>query len=106
MGLNVIGTPSRSMARRVGFVFQDPELQTVYNVVDREVAFGLENTAVPRREIAGRVEEALHAAGVAALPRPAVRAPPRRERQRVAVASGPPLRPGPSVPPQPTSQPH
>ncbi len=45
VGRDVIATPTRDMARHVGFVFQDPELQTVYNVVDREVAFGLENTS-------------------------------------------------------------
>jgi len=103
-GLNVIATPTRSMARRVGFVFQDPELQTVYNVVDREVAFGLENTAVPRREIAGRVEEALHAAGIADLAGRTVRTLSGGERQRVALASSLAMRPGLVVLDEPTSQ--
>jgi energy-coupling factor transport system ATP-binding protein len=103
-GRNVIATPTRDMARHVGFVFQDPELQTVYNVVDREVAFGLENTAVPRREIAGRVEEALHAAGVAALAGRAVRTLSGGERQRVALASALAMRPDLVVLDEPTSQ--
>ena len=34
-GLDIIATNTRDLARHVGFVFQDPELQTVYNVVDR-----------------------------------------------------------------------
>jgi energy-coupling factor transport system ATP-binding protein len=104
MGLNVVATPTRSMARRVGFVFQDPELQTVYNVVDREVAFGLENMAVPRREIAGRVEEALHAAGVADLAGRTVRTLSGGERQRVALASALAMRPSLVVLDEPTSQ--
>ena len=66
-GMHVITTPTRRLARTVGFVFQDPELQTVYDVVDREVAFGLENIAMSPPEMAGRVEEALHAAGVSHL---------------------------------------
>jgi energy-coupling factor transporter ATP-binding protein EcfA2 len=104
VGRAVITTPTRDMARHVGFVFQDPELQTVYNVVDREVAFGLENTAVPRREIAGRVEEALHAAGVGALAGRAVRTLSGGERQRVALASALAMRPNLVVLDEPTSQ--
>jgi energy-coupling factor transport system ATP-binding protein len=104
MGLNVIATATRSMARRVGFVFQDPELQTVYNVVDREVAFGLENMAVPRRELAGRVEEALYAAGVADLSGRTVRTLSGGERQRVALASALAMRPSLVVFDEPTSQ--
>jgi energy-coupling factor transport system ATP-binding protein len=103
-GLNVIATPTRRMARRVGFVFQDPELQTVYNVVDREVAFGLENMAVPRREIAGRVEEALRAAGIAELAGRTVRTLSGGERQRVALASALAMRPSLVVLDEPTSQ--
>jgi energy-coupling factor transport system ATP-binding protein len=104
MGLNIVATPTRTMARRVGFVFQDPELQTVYNVVDREVAFGLENIAVPRRDIAGRVEEALHAAGIADLAGRTVRTLSGGERQRVALASALAMRPSLVVLDEPTSQ--
>src|SRR5216684_4035545 len=104
MGLDVIATPTRKMARHVGFVFQDPELQTVYNVVDREVAFGLENMAVPGREIASRVEEALHAAGVADLTGQKVRTLSGGERQRVALASAMAMRPDLVVLDEPTSQ--
>jgi energy-coupling factor transport system ATP-binding protein len=103
-GMDVINTPTRHLARTVGFVFQDPELQTVYDVVDREVAFGLENIAMPRHEMEGRVEEALHAAGVSHLAGRRVRTLSGGERQRVALASALAMRPRLVVLDEPTSQ--
>jgi energy-coupling factor transport system ATP-binding protein len=88
----------------VGFVFQDPELQTVYNVVDREVAFGLENIGLPPREMATRVEEALQAAGVENLIGRTVRTLSGGERQRLALASALAMRPRLVVLDEPTSQ--
>jgi energy-coupling factor transporter ATP-binding protein EcfA2 len=104
VGLDVVATPTRRLARDVGFVFQDPELQTVYNVVDREVAFGLENLGVPPREMAGRVDEALFAAGVTHLVGRTVRTLSGGERQRVALASALAMRPRLVVLDEPTSQ--
>jgi energy-coupling factor transport system ATP-binding protein len=104
VGLDVVATPTRHLARDIGFVFQDPELQTVYNVVDREVAFGLENIGVSPREMAGRVEEALHAAGVGHLVGRTVRTLSGGERQRVALASALAMRPRLVVLDEPTSQ--
>ena len=103
-GHDIIKTPTRRLARTVGFVFQDPELQTVYDVVDREVAFGLENIALPPREMADRVDEALHAAGVAHLAGRSVRTLSGGERQRVAIASALAMRPLVVVLDEPTSQ--
>ena len=103
-GMDVIKTPTRRLARTVGFVFQDPELQTVYDVVDREVAFGLENIAMPRPEMVGRVEEALHAAGISHLAGRRVRTLSGGERQRVALASALAMRPRLVVLDEPTSQ--
>jgi energy-coupling factor transporter ATP-binding protein EcfA2 len=103
-GLDIIATNTRDLARNVGFVFQDPELQTVYNVVDREVAFGLENLAIPPREMAGRVEEALNAAGALHLLGRTVRTLSGGERQRVALASALAMRPQLVVLDEPTSQ--
>ena len=103
-GLDVIKTPTRRLARTVAFVFQDPELQTVYDVVDREVAFGLENIAMQASQMADRVEEALHAAGVSHLAGRRVRTLSGGERQRVALASALAMRPRLVVLDEPTSQ--
>jgi energy-coupling factor transport system ATP-binding protein len=93
VGLDIVSTHTRQLARNVGFVFQDPELQTVYNAVDREVAFGLENIGLPPREMADRIEEALNAAGALHLIQRAVRTLSGGERQRVALASALAMRP-------------
>ena len=101
---DIIATHTRELARNVGFVFQDPELQTVYNLVDREVAFGLENLALPPREMVGRVEEALESAGALHLLGRTVRTLSGGERQRVALASALAMRPQMVVLDEPTSQ--
>ena len=50
-------TDERESASTVGFVMQRPEQQIVTDKVWHELAFGLENLAVPRKEIRRRVSE-------------------------------------------------
>jgi energy-coupling factor transport system ATP-binding protein len=103
-GVNIIDTPTRHLARTVGFVFQDPELQAVYDTVEREVAFGLENTGVATAEMPGRVDDALCEAGAQHLTGRRMRTLSGGERQRVALASVLALKPGLVVLDEPTSQ--
>lgn len=92
-GQNVTETATRRLARDVGFVFQDPELQSVHSRVERDVAFGLENLRMPRAEMRARVEEALHLCGVQALQDRAIATLSGGERQRVALAGVLAMRP-------------
>src|SRR6056297_1406770 len=45
--------------KNVGMVFQNPDNQIVATMVEDDVAFGLENIAVPSKEIRDRVDHAL-----------------------------------------------
>ncbi|WP_026923793.1 ABC transporter ATP-binding protein [Glycomyces arizonensis] len=57
------GADAASQRGRVGILFQDPETQLVMARSGDDVAFGLENQAVPREAIWPRVREALDAVG-------------------------------------------
>ncbi|GMA87268.1 hypothetical protein GCM10025868_25180 [Angustibacter aerolatus] len=48
---------------RAGLLLQDPDAQTVLARVGDDVAFGLENHAVPREQIWPRVDASLAAVG-------------------------------------------
>ncbi|HOF05530.1 MAG TPA: ATP-binding cassette domain-containing protein [Syntrophales bacterium] len=58
-------TRHRELRCRVGMVFQNPDHQVVGMSVEEDVAFGLENLAVPPREIAARIGASLARVGLA-----------------------------------------
>lgn len=71
---------------KVGIVFQNPDNQFVGATVADDVAFGLENRAVPRDEMVTRVHDALAAVNMQDF---ATREPARLsggQKQRVAIA--------------------
>jgi energy-coupling factor transport system ATP-binding protein len=103
-GHDVITTPTRVLAGEVGFVFQDPELQSVYPTVERDVAFGLENIALPPPQMAQRVGDALERTGIAHLRTRAVASLSGGERQRLALAGVLAMRPRVLVLDEPLSQ--
>jgi energy-coupling factor transport system ATP-binding protein len=86
-GLDVLTTPTRSLARHVGFVFQEPEAGFVRGTVEREVAFGPENLGLPVAALRRQVEEAMEQAGIAALAGRRLATLSGGERQRVALAA-------------------
>jgi energy-coupling factor transporter ATP-binding protein EcfA2 len=103
-GHDVIATPTRILAAKVGFVFQDPELQSVYPSVERDVAFGLENIGTPPEAMQRRVSEALERTGIAHLRGRAVATLSGGERQRLALAGVLAMRPRMLVLDEPLSQ--
>jgi energy-coupling factor transporter ATPase len=79
--------PIYEMAKHVGLVFQNPENQLFALSVEKDVAFGLENLGVPRKEIREKVDWALKLTGIYELRE----RPPYElsggQQQRVAIAS-------------------
>jgi energy-coupling factor transport system ATP-binding protein len=106
--VRVNGIPVRyenrwEIRRRVSVVFQDPDDQLVMNRVADDVAFGPENLGLPREEIAGRVEFALSAMGLAGLAERIVDDLSLGQKQRVAIAGALAMQPRFLILDEPTS---
>ncbi|MCW2569373.1 MAG: transporter ATP-binding protein [Mycobacterium sp.] len=84
--LTVDGTHPRERRTSTGYVQQDPESQLVMARAGDDVAFGLENHAVPADRIAPRVVAALGAVGFPYGPGRATAELSGGEQQRLALA--------------------
>lgn len=49
----------KDLRRKVGFVFQNPDNQIVYPIVDEDLAFGLKNLKLPSATIKERITEVM-----------------------------------------------
>lgn len=58
-GRSIKGLKLRDLAHYIGTMLQDPDKQVVGSTVEQEIAFGLENLAVPRPEMRQRVRRSL-----------------------------------------------
>jgi energy-coupling factor transport system ATP-binding protein len=90
--VRVHGQPvgSRPLAEtvcQVGIVFQDPEAQLCMLRVDEEIAFGLENLAVPSADMPRRIQHALELTGLECAGSTRIDWLSGGNKQRLALAS-------------------
>ncbi|MDW8317525.1 MAG: ATP-binding cassette domain-containing protein [Anaerolineae bacterium] len=103
-GHDPVALGPQRMSRVVGMVFQDPETQFVTDRVEDELAFGLENQALPPALMRKRVEEALDQLTIAHLRGRHISTLSGGEKQRVIIAAVLTLHPEVLVLDEPTSQ--
>ncbi len=103
-GSNPIKQGVKEMAKKVGMVFQEPESQFVYDIVEDEIAFGLENQGMERIAMHRRVDTVLEELGIQHLRHVKIRDLSGGEKQKVAVASVLAAQPKVLVLDEPTSQ--
>ena len=103
-GMDTITSTPAQLSRLVGSVFQDIDGQMVASVVEDELLFGLENFAVPRAEIASRVQEALAMVGISDLRHRSLATLSGGQRQKVAIAAIIALKPRILVLDEPTAE--
>lgn len=72
--------------QRAGMVFQNPDNQIVYNVVEDDVGFGPENLGVPTEEIWQRVESSLEKTGLLPFRKSSPNNLSGGQKQRLAIA--------------------
>lgn len=104
LGRDPVATAPRGMADLVGLVFQDPEAQFVVDTVEDELAFAMENFALPPATMRKRVEEVLDQLAIAHLRDRRIATLSGGEKQRVAIAAVLVLQPEVLVLDEPTSQ--
>ena len=86
-GEDLAGLPMYRIAERVGSVFQNPRTQFFNVDTDSEIAFGMENEAVPQERMERRVAETARALQLEGLLGRSIFALSGGEKQKIAFAS-------------------
>jgi biotin transport system ATP-binding protein len=93
----------REVRRRVGFVFQNPDNQIVYPIVEEDLAFGLKNIGVSGAELKERISVELARFGLTHLRNQSAHLLSGGEKQLLAIAGVLVMRPACIVFDEPTT---
>ncbi len=86
-GANPILDGPEKMSGNIGIVFQEPEAQFVFNRVEDEIAFSMENKGIPRPEMHTRMDQILAKMHITHLRNKKISEISGGEQQKVAIAS-------------------
>jgi energy-coupling factor transport system ATP-binding protein len=103
-GKDTLDNPISELARHVGMVFEDPEMQLTSTSVENEIAFALENLCVPRDEIIRRIPRVLEAVRLEGCETKNPQELSGGQKQRLAIAATLALQPTLLILDEPTSQ--
>lgn len=92
-GKNTKERPFKDIMQDIGIIFQDPDAQFVTLRVKDEIAFGLENTDLPQKEVNARIDEVVRRFGLSNLLNSAPQDLSMGQKQKVALASVLAMRP-------------
>lgn len=86
-GLDPIKDGTEVMASEVGFVFQEPEAQFIFDVVEDEIAFALENAGTPYQAMHDQVTKIIQELSLEDIRDKPIQQISGGEKQLVAIAS-------------------
>ena len=74
------------LRKNIGITFQNPDNQIVASLVEEDVAFGMENLAIPSQEMNLRIDDALKALGILELRNQMISKLSGGQKQKVSIA--------------------